>query len=507
MHTNGCGRLQLLNLAALSAVLFCAGCALKPVAVTGEKQGNAGGTQSETAMSVNRFDGNAVVTVAYNDGTTQPQVTYTSTTRSTTAGASHMGWSYSTNFGSSWTYGGRITPPADWPILWGDPGITHSVRDQRYVYIANLAVPKAKMDNAPGGVINGAINNYIGGGCIARSTDGGKNFSLYQCMQTKETDATGDFYDGGNMASDKNGNIYAGWVNVDTNKVHIWRAAGESGTFQKLTNPFSDGSYSMASHPRLRINTDNNELFVMALNNTGELLIARWNGSSWGATWRTGLYAQAYPCVQTNGNTVGCGSGSNIVVRTGPQFSFDIGAFGKTNDHLRIMFTRKSNLNNRLFIAGAGCNLGDQQCQYIAEWGTGEGEKDKVTASFNPLMRSYRSVEMAQKGEPSLWMGSHTTYFPASGTVRHAMGGVGILKDSNNQNLYLYLPIFQISNCILCADLRGYWGDYDDLQPLGPIPERERSNVFARTFTNSQDGCDYRWQYTSSKVHVAFTGK
>jgi hypothetical protein len=37
MHTNGCGRLRLLTLAALSAVLICAGCALKPVAVTGEK--------------------------------------------------------------------------------------------------------------------------------------------------------------------------------------------------------------------------------------------------------------------------------------------------------------------------------------------------------------------------------------------------------------------------------------------------------------------------------------
>ncbi len=486
-------------LAMLGAALLLCGCALKPVSVTGKE---STGQQSETSFVVNRVGDNTTLSVSYNDGTDQSAIQFTPTTRVTKKGATHLGWSYSSDFGASWVYGGSVKPTDAWPILWGDPGMARSERDQRYVYIANLAVPKAKLDTAPGGEISGPINNYIGGACIARSTDAGKNFALYQCLQTTEADATGDFYDGGNMVSDANGRIYAGWVNADRNTVHVWRADGESATFQKLPNPFADASYTIVSHPRLRVNLETGELFVMAMNNGGELLLARWNGANWGATWRTGMYAQSYPCLASTGAP--CTS-ADTVVRTGPQFSFDVGSFGKANDHIRLMFTRRSGLNNRLYIAGAGCNLGNQQCQYIPEWGTGEGSAEKVNASYNPLVRAYRSAAMASAGEPSLWMGSHTTYSPGTGRVRHAMGGLGIVKDQNNQDLFIHLAIFQLANQVLCADLRGYWGDYDDLQALGPVPGRQ-GNVFARTYTDSQQGCNHRWQFTSSSVRVGFTG-
>ncbi len=200
-------------------------------------------------------------------------------------------------------------------------------------------MPKAKLDTAPGGEISGALNNCIGDACIARSTDAGKNFALYQCLQTTETDPTGDFYDGGNMASDNSGRIHAGWVNTDTDAVHVWRAQSENATFQKLPNPFTDGAYGIVSHPRLRVNLETAELFVMAMNNSGELLLARWNGSSWGATWRTGMYAQSGPCLASTGAP--CTTADNVM-RTGPQFSFDVGSFGKANDHIRLMFTRRS---------------------------------------------------------------------------------------------------------------------------------------------------------------------
>ena len=483
-------------LAAVVVSSWCAGCALEPVAVT-TKEG--GGAQSETSFSMNRHGDTARITIAYNDGTTQSAIEYTTTTRVAKKGATHLGWSTSSNFGSSWTYGGRVQTNDNWPILWGDPGVANSARDQRYVYIASLAIPKAKLDSAPGGEISGAVNAYIGGACIARSTDSGQTFALYQCVQTTEYDAKGDFYDGGNIASDNAGNIYAAWVNADTNAIHVWRAVGESGTFQKLSNPF--GSRAMVSHARLRVNLDNGELFVMAMEDSGELLIARRSGSSW-SVMATGMFAVGYPCIAANG--ANCSS-SDTVLRTGPQFSFDVGSFGKTNDHIRMMFTRRSSVNGRLYIAGAGCNLDDQNCQYIPEWGTGEGGAEKTTSSYNPLVRSYRSAAMASNGEPSLWMGSHSTYHPASGRVSYGMGGVAMIKDSANQNVFFYLPIFQLPDRILCADLRGYWGDYDDLQALGPVGQR--SNVFARTFTDSSQGCDYRWQFTSQQVHVGFTGQ
>ncbi len=50
---------------------------------------------------------------------------------------------------------------------------------------------------------------------------------------------------------------------------------------------------------------------------------------------------------------------------------------------------------------------------------------------------------MASAGEPSLWMRSHTTYTPGTGRVLHAMGGLGIVKDQNNQNLFFHLAGLQ----------------------------------------------------------------
>lgn len=481
----------------IALALTLGGCALKPRAVTGE---NNPGQQSETAFSVNRVGAAATITVTYNDGSDQNAVQYTSTTRKARKGATHFGWSYSVDNGANWAYGGRVAPTDQWPIFWGDPGIVQSVRNQRYVYIVSLAVPRAKLDTAPGGVIDGPANNYIGGACIARSTDAGKSFVLWQCLQSVESDPTGDFYDGGNMASDAGGHIYAGWVNVDKSAIHIWRAADENSQFTKLPNPFP--GQLMSSHPRLRVNLETNELYVMAMSYSGELLIASWDGSNWSPTWFSGIYAAGYPCLASTGAS--CTS-DDSVLRTGPQFSFDIGSFGKGNDHIRLMFTRRSAINGRLFIAGAGCILSPRSCRYIPEWGTGEGNAEKTDASFNPLVRAYRSPDMAAQGEPSLWMGSHTTYSPRTGRVTFGMGGLAIYQDQSGQDHFIHLVIYSLGDRIVCADQRGYWGDYDDLHPLGPLPDRQ-STPFARTYTDSQLGCGYRWQYTSSQVHVGFTG-
>ena len=477
-------------------VLLHAGCALKPVSVTGQQRPTSTGSQSETSLSVNRQGESVTITVGFNDATAQPEIQYTSTTRTTQRNATMAGWSYSTDFGASWTYGGRITPSADWPILWSDPALTNSSRDQRYVYMAYVAVPKAKMDLAPAGGISGGLDNYIGGACIARSTDGGKHFALYQCVQTREADSTGDFYDGGNMASDGAGNIYAGWVNTDTKKVHVWRARGEGAAFEKLPNPFP--THYINSHARLRVDSDSGELFVMATDMSGELLLSRWKGSAWTSVWHTGMYAQAYPCVSSDGSG-GC------LIRTGPQFAFDIGSLGNANDHVRILFTRRSAVNGRLYIAGAVCGWWlIQFCQYVPEWGTGEGGGEKTDSSFNPLLRAYRSEEMVRNGEPSLWMGSHTTYHPSTGNVTFAMGGVALFMTQASGNVFVYFAISLLTDRVVCSDRRGYWGDYDDLQALGVTPSRT-SVRFARTFTDSNPGCGQRWQFSADPVHVGFT--
>ncbi len=474
-------------------------CCLKPVVVTGGEGPTANGVQAETAMSVNKLGDATVLTVTYNDMSAQAAVQFTQTSRTTQAGATLMGWSYSTDMGQTWTYGGRVQPNNQWPIIWGDPGITHSVRDQRYVFIANLALPQAKLAAiAPNGTISGPMTS--GGACISRSVDGGKLFSLYQCVQTKEVNSNGDFYDGGNMASDGSGNIYAGWVNVQTSTIHMYRAASEGAQFQKLPNPFPAGT--AGGHPRLRVDLDTGNLFVMALGMGGELLLARWNGAAWSATWHTGLFAQGSVCIATDGSPSCAGT---PVLRTALQFSFDVGSFGKANDHIRVLFTRWSAVNQRLYIAGGLCSLAQMQCGYVPQWGTGEGAADKKDSSFNPLIRAHRTPEMIQNSEASLWMGSHETYTPANGKLTFAMGGVAMIQSPNNPPAFIYFAIFSLANRVVCADNRGYWGDYDDLQALGASASGQ-SILFGRTYTNSEPNCNYRWAFTSSPAHVGFTG-
>ena len=86
-----------------TVLALISGCALKPIVVTGKEGGTANGQQSETSFAVNRVNDGATITVSYNDGTDQAAVKYTSTTRVTTKRATHLGWSYSNDFGKIWT--------------------------------------------------------------------------------------------------------------------------------------------------------------------------------------------------------------------------------------------------------------------------------------------------------------------------------------------------------------------------------------------------------------------
>src|SRR5262249_26844036 len=131
--------------------------------------------QSETAVNVSNFAAKSVITVSSNDGTdTDATILYTSSTRKVLKGTSLMGWSYSQDSGATWKFGGKLAPPAGWSVLWGDPAITRSHLDQRYVFLSNLAIPDSKF---PAGGIDGPVNSYMGGACIARSTDGGITFA------------------------------------------------------------------------------------------------------------------------------------------------------------------------------------------------------------------------------------------------------------------------------------------------------------------------------------------
>src|SRR5258708_12446067 len=137
------------TLALALVALFCAvhsactSCGGPGTQVTGGQDQTGGGNdQSETAISVQGYGDKQVITVTYNDGTGNTgKIVYTPTQRTVFSGASLMGWSYSTDNGGHWTYGGKVTPGSDWPILWGDPAITASKTNQAIVFLSNLAAP------------------------------------------------------------------------------------------------------------------------------------------------------------------------------------------------------------------------------------------------------------------------------------------------------------------------------------------------------------------------------
>jgi hypothetical protein len=175
--------------------------------VTGRKgDPTASGTQSETSATTALVGTTTRIVVTFNDDTNDgTSITYTSTGRHINSGASNMGWSYSDNGGATWNYGGKVKPPSGWPVLWGDPAVTTSQTNYSVVFMSNLAIPSGKF---PSGGIDGSVDpfapeSYLGGACIAKSTDSGKTFAIYQCVtNTTPVEGVGDatqghFYDGG----------------------------------------------------------------------------------------------------------------------------------------------------------------------------------------------------------------------------------------------------------------------------------------------------------------------
>ena len=127
----------------MTGAAILTGCAQPGTSITGNQKDSR--TQSETAAATSYAGRNAMV-LTYNDETgTESTIQYTPTTRKVLPGASLMGWSYSLDFGKTWKYGGKVSPPKGWAALWGDPAMTTSQAAYRYVFISNLAIPDSKM--------------------------------------------------------------------------------------------------------------------------------------------------------------------------------------------------------------------------------------------------------------------------------------------------------------------------------------------------------------------------
>lgn len=473
----------LLVLAACSGK--CPGCPPERHEVSTEK-----GSQSETAVNVSNTDGAQIITVSFNDTTTDPNIQYTPTKRTVLAGASLMGFSNSTDGGQTWSYGGKVKPLDDWPILWGDPAITTPFNHQSFVFLSNLAVPKAKYP--AGGVISeGGTNGFysaIGGACIARSTNGGRSFKVYQCVSREQ-----HFYDGGSMAAAPNGEIFAAYVDVNTDQIDVWRSPNVNGTFSLMAPPFP--GFSITTHPRLRYDAGSGALYAAARAGNGVIYLTRFTGGAWQAPTPASFAAEGYPAIALSDRTL----------RTGPQFAFDVGAGSQyqkgeetvvAQDQVRLLYTRRDPQTQRLYIAGSFCRHDLSKCWDAPEWATGTPESLWHKGdTFNPNLRAFPGFI----GLTPAWRANYTTRddAPSGNQVRLKQGNLVMLP--NGARVFLSFPLTDPQ--VVCSDTRGYWGDYDDLQLSGFTPSA--TPRFLRAFTDSSKGCPERTTYEAREVHTS----
>jgi hypothetical protein len=368
--------------------------------------------------------------------------------------------------------------PSGIAALWGDPAATVSLRSKNLVFISNLAVSQRKM---PAGGFFGSAEPYIDGAVIARSTDGGKTFNFCQSLSR-----SGDFYDGGSMASSPSGQVYAGYVDVDANQIDVWRGIDDECKFDLLPPPFP--GMVMSSHPRLRVDRSTGNLFVAAQAYSGVVYMARWDGSSWTKPIQCSNPGVVDPSVTFP---------SGMTLRTGPQFAFDIGASSEGGDDaIRMLYTMRDPNSGRLYVRGSYGRTDMSRFWDAPEWGTTPLNFNIRGDQFNPNVKAWGGFF----GLPPVWKVSYLDRDPAAGdTVTLQEGNFAYLPGPPPKRIFLPFPV--IKTMPVCPDNRGYWGDYDDLEMIGFSPNAT-TPTFIRTMSDSSLGCVKRWEYVSQHLHI-----
>jgi hypothetical protein len=482
------------------AAAFVAGCSCSPgVPVTGQNDEDKTihGTQSETASTSALVDGKKTIVVAYNDDTDDGKVQYTANDRVVFPGASLLGWSYSLDDGASWTYGGKVSPPAGYAALWGDPAIVTSRTNYNRVYISSLAIGASKI---PASGHHGWMDDgSITGACIARSDDGGKHFAIHSCLS-----ANGDFYDGASMAAAGTATdhrIFAAYVDVPKGRIDVWQSPDGLAPFQQLPNPFPNKT--MFSHPRLAYDNDTGALLVAAIESGSQLIyMSRLIGN----TWQTPVLA-SWPTTRID---IPVGTQS---IRMAYGFAFDVGAQSYVvsddgeqikyfDDAIRLLYTTRDSKTLRLYVRGTACARNLSVCVDVPQWGTTPGNLNTPGHQWNPTVKAWRGFI----GLPPIWKATYQTTDDDPGKVAIKQGNLA--RFPNGTAVFLPFPL--ISPRIICPDLRngsspghavsGYWGDYDEAAHVGF--DKNSNAVFLLPFSDSSKGCVTQWKFTSNHLHV-----
>jgi hypothetical protein len=420
-----------------------------------------GAAETATLVNQNPSTTHKVVVMNLDD---QAHITYGPTTRHTCSGASQMGWGWA-NPGTSDPFTlGRVASTSEYPILWGDPSVAQ-IEGTSFVFMANLAVPQTKMPAS--GCIDGAINSFLGGACIARSFDGGQTFAIQQSADCFRN-ATSSFYDGSAMAGIvQNKNVYAAFNDVDHSVIDVWRAGGPnlSNHFTQVSgNPFP--GKTMTGHPRLAADNNNSDVYILAQSGS-QLWLNYVSSTTFGSA--SGNWPILVASDYTGGNSITIGG---VNIRRGAQYDLAIDPFVDAG-RVAVVYSATS---------GGHAILKELSCRVFAGASNGctaRGTIDPGTNAFNP---SIAATSVRVTGQPivpifqAAWSqqsGSQVGIF--SGHLNGPSGGTGSIAGRSETGL-----------TTPCPDTRGYWGDYNN--HLGVYQPTPSSNpMFWTAFTDSSD--------------------
>jgi hypothetical protein len=484
--------------------------------VTGTTTGTAPYTQSETAAAVVERPAGRRVVVTFNDLTQNPSdqtIQWTPNTpsmpgsRSVLSGASLMGWAYSDDDGIHWTYAGRVLPTIPgWPVLWGDPALT-AVPDPSLpvVMMSNLAVPSAEFTSAE-------LVTSVGGACIAKSTDGAQSFALAQCISNTDAPNTlGHFYDGETMAATPAGAIFVAFDDTDTSQIDVWSAPNYNAPFVRIAQPFP--GMSALTHARLRAAADGSVYVataILATLSNGQsapvVYLNRYVNGAWGTPQQASEAMVAsfgsIPWIDLHSEVLG----SDLNVRMGPQFSFDVGsASAGGQDAVRLMVTRTDS-SGHFFIEGSACAADLSGCHVVPEWSVGPTAADGTLAqAFGPSVRASAARRLGggpiNVPIPGEWLSAY--YVVHGNSTTAVQTGHMYLNYLNGTPVGASVELPDL--LAVCSDDRpsgpDYWGDYNDMVVLNNVLA---SPAFVSFVSRDQQlGCIKRWPYVSEHQHVS----
>ena len=246
-----------------------------------------------------------------------------------------------------------------------------------------------------------------------------------------------------------------------------------------------------ATHPRLRA-TQEGWLYAATtiVDGSGYLVyVNRYRNGQWGKAVQASEYAVSYPEVQL-GSTV---QGHPLTIRTGPQFSFDIGAVSEGgNDAVRFLYTRRSS-SGRLYVEGSACPFDLSQCFPVPQWKAGPSSPEATPYdAFNPSVSAWRGFI----GLPPHWTSSFYSRYGQS-VAKVSLARMNLAYANGNP---IGIPVDLAKDITVCSDTRGYWGDYDDMLHAG---FDDTTPVFIRfTSTDQGKGCNKRWTFVAGHQHV-----